>query len=273
MKYNLSQLKHHAKSVRRNILTMSFHARSAHTGGSLSCVEILITLYFNIMKVYPNNPYDKNRDRLIFSKAHDAKALYATLAERGFFSKKILEKYEVDDGMLAGHTIRHAVPGIEASAGSLGHGLPIACGVSYAGRMSNKKFRVFCVMSDGECDEGSVWEAAMFAGHHGLSNLIVIVDYNKLQGFGFTKDILNLEPFAKKWEAFGWNVKEVDGHNISKLISVISSVAFNSKKPSVILAHTIKGKGGPDQHINQISSQYCPPSEDEYEKVMHMLNT
>jgi len=265
-------LQRKAVIVRRHILTMSHRAKSAHTGGALSCVEILVALYFKIMRVFPKDPYNDKRDRLIFSKAHDAKALYAVLAERGFFEKKILKGYEVNDGKLAGHTIRHEVPGIEASAGSLGHGLPIACGVAYAGKLQKKKHKVFVILSDGECDEGSTWEAALFAGHHKLSNLVVVVDYNKLQGFGYTKDILDLEPFIDKWRAFGWDTREINGHDFSKIIHTCGEIPFDITKPSIIIAHTIKGKGGVEKHVNQVSSQYKPPTDEEYVEVMKSLH-
>ena len=261
-----------AKKVRRDILSMSYRAKSAHSGGAYSVVEILVSLYFEVMKVNPKNAEDPKRDRLIFSKEHDAKALYAVLAERGFFPKKILEKYEVDDGVLPGHSTRHCVPGVEVSAGALGHGLSMAAGAAYALKIKTVASpRVFAVLSDGECDEGSTWEAALFAGHHHLDNLTVIVDYNKLQGYGFTKDILDLEPFAEKWRAFGFTAKEVDGHSFKELIFALSSVPLMKGKPSIIIAHTIKGFGGPKQHVNQVSSQYKPPTDEEYKDVLKQL--
>lgn len=269
--HDVDTLKKIARDVRKDIINMSLHAKSAHMGGALSCVEILVALYFSIMKINPEDPEWQDRDRLIFSKAHDAKALYAVLAERGFFSKNILETYEQNNGLLPGHSTRHCAPGVEASAGSLGHGLPIATGMAYAGKLENKTHKIFAILSDGECDEGSTWEAILFAGHHKLDNLIAIVDYNKLQGFGYTKDILDLEPFTKKWESFGWGVREVDGHDFKKLLSVLNSFPINLDKPSVIIAHTIKGLGGVEKHINQISSQYKPPTEEEAQEVLNKL--
>ncbi|MBI5613798.1 transketolase [Candidatus Gottesmanbacteria bacterium] len=260
---DIGQLKQIAREVRKNILTMSARAKSAHMGGALSVVEILVTLYYQIMKNNPKNPEDPKRDRLILSKAHDAKALFAVLAECGYFDKKILEGYEMDGGILAGHSVRHAVPGVEASAGALGHGLSIATGVALAGKKSGQKYKTYAILSDGECDEGSIWEAALFAGHHALENLVVVIDHNKLQGYGYTKDVLNLEPFAEKWESFGFGVKEVEGHDMKKLSSVFSKTPFKKHKPSVVIAHTIKGLGGMKQHIGQISSQYKPPTQDE----------
>lgn len=257
-----------AKKIREDILSMSYTAKSAHVGGALSVVEILVALYFSVMKNDPEHPDAPFRDRMVFSKAHDAKALFAVLCERGYFPKSVLLGYEQNDGMLPGHSTRHCVPGIEVSAGALGHGLPIAAGLALAGKMGRKKHKIFAVLSDGECDEGSTWEAALFAGHHGLENLIAIVDYNKLQGYGYTKDVLELEPFADKFRSFGWGVREVDGHSIPDLISILHTTPFNQGKPSLLIAHTIKGLGGVKRHINQISSQYIPPTKEEFEALM-----
>jgi len=270
---NIDFLKIKAKQVRKDIIEMSFRAKSAHTGGALSCVEILVSLYFEIMNVDPQNPYDKNRDRLVFSKAHDAKALYAVLAERGFFDKKLLDGYESNNGKLPGHSTRHCVPGVEVSAGSLGHGLSMAVGMAYAGKIDNKKHKVFCVISDGECDEGSTWEGILFAGHHKLENLVAIVDYNKLQGFGYTKDILNLEPFSQKWESFGWEKVELNGHNFNELIEAFKKLPIKKNKPTVIIAHTIKGLGGVPIYVNKVSSQYKPPTQEEAEEVIRRLSS
>lgn len=265
-----SILQKHANSVRRSVMDMAYNAQSAHTGGSLSCADLLAVLYFSIMKINPQKPQDPKRDRLIFSKAHDCKALYAVLAERGYFDKKILTTYETDGG-LPGHSTKQVVPGVEISAGSLGHGLSIAAGMAYAGKIDKKTYRVFAILSDGECDEGSNWEAIHFAGHHRLSNLVAIVDYNKLQGFGRTTDVLDLEPFAKKWEAFGWGVIEVDGHNMSEIEKAFKKIPFVVGKPSVLIAHTIKGYKGVKRHIDQVSSQYKSPTEEEYKKVLEDL--
>ncbi len=258
-----------AADVRKDILMMSYRANSAHTGGALSVVEILVSLYFSVMHVDPKHPEDPKRDRLIFSKAHDAKALYAVLAAKGYFLKKILEGYESDGGRLPGHSTRHCVPGVEVSAGSLGHGLPMAAGSAWA--IKAKGHRVFAILSDGECDEGSTWEAALFAAHNHLDNLTAIVDYNKLQGYGFTKDVLNLEPFVNKWTSFGWEVREVNGHDFTELIPVLATIPFMNNKPSVIIAHTIKGIGGVSKHMNQVSSQYKPPTREELEEVLGRL--
>lgn len=256
-----------AVKVRKHILKMSFTAQSAHVGGALSVVEVLVALYFEIMKVFPKDPYNSKRDRLVFSKAHDAKALYAVLAERGFFDKKILDRYEVDDAILPGHSTRHVVPGVEVSAGSLGHGLPIAVGMAYAAKLDNKIHKIYAILSDGECQEGSTMEAIMFAGHHKLDNLVAIVDYNKLQGFGRTSEVLDLEPFADKWQAFKWEAVEINGHNFIEIIKTFRKLPLKSGKPSIIIAHTTKGWGGVPIHIDQVSSQYKPPTQEELEKV------
>lgn len=270
--YSYEELRLIAKEVRKAILQMSFRAKSAHTGGSLSCVELLVALYFSIMKVFPKDPENEERDRLVFSKAHDAKGLYAALAIRGFFDKKFLAGYEINGGFLPGHSTRHCVPGVEVSAGSLGHGLSMAAGMAYAGKLDKKKFHVFAILSDGECDEGSTWEAILFAGHHKLDNLIAIVDYNKLQGLGFTKDVLDLEPFVDKWESFAWEVKEVRGHDLKEIIATLTTLPFQKGKPSVVIAHTIKGFGGVTTHVNQVSSQYKSPSAEDVKNVMEALD-
>lgn len=269
---NSKSLENIAKQVRKEIILMSARAQSAHMGGALSCVEILTALYFSAMRINPKNPKAKDRDRLIFSKAHDAKALYAVLCLAGFFPKKILEGYEVNGGKLPGHSVRDCVPGVEISAGSLGHGLSIASGIALAAKRDENKFRTFAILSDGECQEGSTWEAVLFAGHHRLDNLVAIIDYNKLQGFGRVEDILRLEPFAQKWKAFGWEPKEVNGHNLVELSNLLHKLPLAKGKPTVVIAHTIKGLGGPKQHINKISSQYIPPTWQEAKELIAKLS-
>lgn len=263
-------LEKHANTIRRGILKMAYEVKSSHVGGSLSCVDLLTVLYFSVMRVNPKAPLDIKRDRFIFSKAHASKALYATLSERGFFSNKKLSTYERDGG-LPGHTTRNVVSGVEVSAGSLGHGLSIAAGMAYAGKASNKPFRIFSMLSDGECDEGSTWEAILFAGHHKLSNLVAIIDYNKIQSFGKTRDVLDIEPFSDKWKAFNWGVKEVDGHDIAKIKMSLKKIPFEKGKPSVLIAHTVKGYKGVKKHLNQVSSHYRPPTKEEYEKLVKKL--
>jgi transketolase len=268
---DLAVLKEHADNVRKLVMEMAYKAQSAHTGGSLSCVDFLTVLYFVIMKINPKKPLDKDRDRLIFSKAHDCKALYAVLAEKGFFNKKRLKDYEKDGG-LPGHSARNVLPGIEISAGSLGHGLSIASGIAYARKLEGKrKGKVFVVLSDGECEEGSTWEGFLFAGHHKLDNLTAVIDYNKIQAFGRIDDVLSLEPFKEKLKSFNWEVKEANGHDLSEVVSALKIIPFKKNKPSVLIAHTIKGYKGVAKYVDKIDSHYKPPTEEEYKKAIEKL--
>ncbi|HHE76398.1 MAG TPA: transketolase, partial [Candidatus Parcubacteria bacterium] len=228
-----------AKELRKRILEMIFQSRSEHIGSSFSCVDILSVLYLgNILNVNPQNPEDPNRDRFILSKGHAAAALYVVLSKKGFFPEDILNTYYKDGSKLGGHVTRGFLPGIEASTGALGHGLPIGAGMALAAENDSKKYRVFVMLSDGECQEGSIWEAALFSSHHQLDNLIVIIDYNKIQAFGETNKVLNLEPLRSKWENFGWEVKEIDGHNFSEIKSAFQNLPLKENKPTLIIAHT-----------------------------------
>ncbi|MBI5401676.1 transketolase [Candidatus Wolfebacteria bacterium] len=257
------KLKDIAKRIRLQILKMIFKSKTAHIGGSFSSIEILTVLYFKIMRINPKKPFWEDRDRFILSKGHIAAGLYAVLAERGFFNKKMLVNYYVNGGNFPGHVSRNCVPGIEVSTGSLGHGLAMANGISLAGKRDKKNYRVFVLLSDGECDEGSNWEAILFAGHHKLDNLIAIVDYNKLQAFGKTNEVLNLEPFAAKWRNFGWEAKKINGHNFKEIILALKNIPFKKGKPSVLIAHTIKGKGVSFME-NKLEWHYKPPSLEEF---------
>ena len=229
--------------IRKKILEMKFASQGSHIGSALSCVDILTVLYFKILNIDSKNPRSENRDRFILSKGHAGSALYSTLAKRGFFPESELENYCKNGTKLSCHSTRGCLPGVEVSTGSLGHGLPIGAGMALAGKKDGKKHRVFVLMSDGECDEGSNWEAALFASHHKLDNLIAIIDYNKLQALGKTNEVLNLEPLKDKWTAFGWRVAEVNGHNFSEMEAILEKVPFEKQKPSLIIVHTIKGKG------------------------------
>ena len=232
-----------SKNIRKKILQMAFRAKAGHIASALSIADILTVLYSGILKISPNDYSNENRDRFILSKGHAVMALYATLAERGFFPEKDIENYCKDGSMMPGHSTKNSVPGIEVSTGSLGHGLPMACGISLAGKKDGKDYRVFVLMGDGEMDEGTTWEASLFAAHHKLDNLTLIVDYNKLQLFGKTNEVLNLEPLVKKLESFGWSVREINGHSHSEIESVLSIVPFEEGKPNAVIAHTIKGSG------------------------------
>ncbi|MFX0088147.1 MAG: transketolase, partial [Candidatus Hodarchaeota archaeon] len=201
-------------AIRRKTLEMISQVGSGHPGGSLSCAEILITLYFHIMNIDPSNPSWKDRDRFILSKGHAAPALYATLAERGFFSLENQKPLRSLESNLQGHPDRHRLPGVDVSTGSLGNGLSIGLGIALAGKVNNQEYKTYVLLGDGECNEGLVWEAAMAASHYKLENLIAVIDRNGLQIDGPTEKVMGLEPLARKWESFGWNVLQVDGHNV-----------------------------------------------------------
>ena len=260
-----------ANEVRKKVIKMHAKCNGSHIGSALSAVDILVALYFSVLKVNHKIINSKDRDRFILSKGHAVSALYAVLSKKGFFQEKILDKYCLNNTNLPGHCTRGCVPGIEVSTGSLGHGLPIGAGMALAGKHDGSKTRAFVLLSDGECDEGSVWEAAMFARHHKLDNLIAIIDYNKIQAFGRTKEVLNLEPFRDKWEAFGWSVQEVDGHNFKGLIRVLKSTPFNKNKPSVIIAHTIKGKGVSFME-NKLEWHYRSPNHEQLKAALKELD-
>jgi transketolase len=222
---------------------MTHQAKASHIGSSYSMADLLAVLYGGVLRVDPREPDWPDRDRFILSKGHGAAGVYAALAARGFFPTTWLDHYGEDDTPLAGHITHAGVPGVEVSTGSLGHGLPLACGMALAGKRLGRPYRVFALLSDGECDEGSTWEAALFAPHHRLDNLVAIVDYNKIQSFGTVKEVLDLAPLADKWRAFGWAVREIDGHDYGQIHETLSAVPFARGKPSLVLAHTVKGKG------------------------------
>ncbi len=232
-----------AARLRGKVIEMSHAASSAHLASSLSCCDIVAAAYWGVCNIDPARPDDPLRDRFILSKGHAATALYAALAYRGFFPEALLATYCQNGGMLAEHPPARLLPGIEAATGSLGHGLPIGIGMALAGRMRGEKFRVFALLSDGENNEGSVWEAAMFASAQKISNLCVIVDYNKWQATARSNETLQLAPLREKWEAFGWDAVETDGHDVGALAALMRAVPNTGAKPRAIIAHTVKGKG------------------------------
>lgn len=232
-----------AKKIRIAVLKMSHHAKSSHVGSCLSIADILAVLYGRILHVDPDRPGWHERDRFILSKGHAGAALYATLALRDFFPLAWLEKYCDDGSFLGGHVTHHDVPGVEVSTGSLGHGLPIACGMALAAKRENRPHRVFCLMSDGECNEGSVWEAALFASHHKLDNLVAIIDYNQMQALGPTDEILDICPIGQKWASFGWSITRRGGHLHYSLHEALYYLPFETGKPSIVIAWTTKGRG------------------------------
>ncbi len=232
-----------ALQIRRNIIKMLGIAGSGHPGGSLSVTDILTLLYFHFLRHDPKNPKWPDRDRLIFSKGHGCPALYSALAQSGYFKEELLLTLRKLGSPLQGHPDMRKLPGIEASTGSLGQGLSIGIGCALAARFDKKDFLTYVIMSDGELNEGQTWEAAAFASFHKLSNLIMILDYNKYQLSGATKDILDMEPVTDKWRAFGWAVKEIDGHSHKEIYEAIEWAKARESGPSAIIAHTIKGKG------------------------------
>lgn len=232
-----------AKNVRIHTVNMTSRGGSSHVGAALSMVDILAVLYGKVMQIDPADPRKEDRDRFILSKGHAGVAIYATLAETGFFPlEKLLTHYQ-DGSDLSGHVSHKGIPGVELSTGSLGHGLPVGAGMAYAGKLKTNSHRVFVLLSDGECDEGSNWEAILFASHHELDNLIAIVDYNKIQSLASVEETLALEPFADKWRSFGWSVVEVDGHDHEQLREAFERIPAKRNKPTCVIAHTTKGKG------------------------------
>ncbi|HKW63893.1 MAG TPA: transketolase [Candidatus Acidoferrum sp.] len=232
-----------AKRIRRKTLGMIHKAKSSHLGSAFSMTDLLAVLYTKTLRIDPHRPDWPDRDRFVLSKGHACAPLYVVLAERGFFPTAWLDDFYQNDSHLPGHVTHKGVPGVEVSTGSLGHGLSIACGMALAGKRDGKSYRVFALLSDGECDEGSTWEAALFAPHHELDNLVAIIDYNKIQSLGTVKEVLDLEPFAAKWQAFGWAIREIDGHNTEQIERVLEDLPAEPGKPTCVVAHTVKGKG------------------------------
>ena len=232
-----------ARRVRNNVLRMIKASRAGHVGGALSSADIIAALYFHIMRTNPSDPGWPERDRFVLSAGHKCLALYAVLAEKGFFDKSILDTYGSLGSKLPGHPDMHKIPGVETNTGALGHGLSIAGGMAMGLKMDSKDSKVYVIMGDGELAEGSNWEAAAAASHHGLDNLLVFVDRNRLQISGPTVKVMSYEPLVKRWEAFGWVVREIDGHDMDQIVRNASDIPFEKGKPSVIIANTVKSKG------------------------------
>ena len=240
---NTEELQKTANKLRSHAIEMIAEAGCGHPGGSLSAAEIMTALYFSKLKIDPKNPDKPDRDRFVLSKGHACPILYAALAERGFFPVEDLKTLRKLGSHLQGHPHKGQTPGIEASTGSLGQGLGIAVGMALAGKLDKANWRVYSLVGDGECQEGSVWEAAMAASHYKLDNLTVILDRNSLQIDGPTEEVMSVEPFADKWTAFGWNVLAVDGHNLEEILKALDNAESLKGSPTVIIAKTVKGKG------------------------------
>lgn len=267
-----------ASKIRSRIIENSHKTNTPHLGSCLSCVDILVALYWNILRIDPKNPTDSNRDRFILSKGHGAPALYHVLCMKGFYPESFMADYGEDGSLFSEHPqIPGLIPGIEAATGSLGHGLSIAAGMALAGRIQKQDYNVYALLSDGECNEGSIWEAAMFAAANKLDRLCVIVDYNKWQATERSDTISGNTSLANKWEAFGWLTYEVDGHNIQHLINLLCTVPIlknlytTCEQPKAIIAHTIKGKGVSFMEDNN-NWHYKIPNEEEVEKALLELN-
>jgi len=263
-------MKRLAAELRGRIIEVSGRAGVPHLGSCLSCVDILTTLYWGVLRVDPAQPTSPERDRFLLSKGHAAPALFQVLAKRGFFPENLLDNYGADGSRFGEHPPAHGVPGVEAATGSLGHGLPIGLGIMLGMQLAKQPGRVFALLSDGECNEGSVWEAAMMASAHLLDRLTVIVDYNKWQATGRSNEVLSLEPLADKWSAFGWRVTEVDGHDICALLGTFNRLPFQPGKPSAIIAHTVKGKGVSFMEDDN-NWHYRTPNPEEVKRARHEL--
>ncbi len=253
-----------ARRLRRHVINMIAKAGSGHPGGSLSAVEIITALYFNILRHCPSDPHWPDRDRFILSKGHAAPILYAALAECGYFPVAELSTLRLMDSRLQGHADATTTPGVEMSAGSLGQGLSFSIGTALAGHLDKKDYRTYCLLGDGECDEGQVWEAAMAAAHYKVDTLTTIVDHNRLQIDGWCADVMNTDPMGKKWESFGWHVLEIDGHDLVQVVAAFNQAKQVKGKPTCVVAHTIKGKGvsfmenNPDFHGKAPNAKELP---------------
>jgi transketolase len=267
---SLEELQAMAKTLRRHIIEMTSAAASGHPGGSLSAVEILTTLYFRVLRYRPAEPQWPDRDRFILSKGHAAPLLYSVLAEVGCLSTEEICTLRKIDSRLQGHPDKLCTPGLEATSGSLGQGLSIGIGIALAGRLDAKSYRVYVLLGDGECDEGQVWEAAMAAAHFKLDSIVGVVDHNGLQIDGWNKDVMNLEPLPDKWRSFGWNVIEVDGHDFTQILAALEQAERVKGQPTMIIAHTVKGKGVSFME-NKVDFHGKAPTREEAEKALREL--
>jgi len=266
----INELTKKSVEYRKNILKYIFHANAGHTGGSLSCIDILNVLYNHVMNVSPENFASPDRDRYIQSKGHSVEALYVVLADKGFFPEADLETLCKYKSHYIGHPTRK-VKGVEQNTGALGHGLPISVGTALSAKLDSKNFRVFTLLGDGELPEGSNWEAALTASHYKLDNLCAIIDHNKLQITGPTSQVCNTDPIDKKFESFGWSVRHIDGHDYEALIKTFEALPFERGKPSLVIAHTVKGKGVSYME-NNIKWHHGVPDEKQYEVALNELD-
>jgi transketolase len=258
-----------ARRIRKHALRMTSVGRSSHIGAVFSMADLVAVLYSGVLRVNPAQPHWVDRDRFILSKGHAGAGVYAALAESGFFPVGKLDSHYQDGSDLSGHVSHKGIPGVELSTGSLGHGLPVGAGMAYAAHLDSRDHRVFVLLSDGECDEGSNWEAILFAAHFGLRNLFAIVDYNKIQSLGSVSETIALEPFAAKWQSFGWEVREVDGHDHGAIRPVLSQPSTTGR-PVCVIAHTVKGKGVSFME-NTVLWHYRSAAGEEYQRALREL--
>ena len=270
MNKKITDSKELAWRIRRNAVEMTHISNGSHIAPILSIADIVAVLYANILNYDPKNPKLETRDRVILSKGHAGASIYSALAEEGFFDIEELKTHYANGSRLSGHVSHKTVPGVEISTGSLGHGLPIGAGMAMAAKMKGEEHRVFVLMGDGECDEGSVWECALFSNQYKLENLVAIVDHNKMQSLDFCENTISLKPFAQKWKDFGWNVIEIDGHNHDELRNALQNTENEEHKPTVIIANTIKGKGISFME-NNIVWHYRAPQGEDYKKAVEEL--
>ncbi|MBI3144817.1 MAG: transketolase [Pseudogulbenkiania sp.] len=252
-----------AKRIRLTALELCYHKKASHLGGAYSIADILAVLYAHHMRIDPEQPDDPARDRLFYSKGHACTALYAVLQESGFFDGLDLHEDFTTNGSYFTSHVNHQLPGIELSTGSLGHALGVACGVALAAKRKSRGYRSYVIASDGELDEGSNWEAILFAPHHALDNLVLVIDYNKLQSFGRTDDVLRLDPLGDKFKAFGWHTIEIDGHDHALIDAAFREAKQTSGRPTAIIAHTVKGKGVSFME-DTLAWHYKSPNDAEY---------
>jgi len=264
---NLAQLERHARAIRQRVVQISHDAKSAHLGGALSCVDLLVALFWETLNINPDDPENPLRDRLIFSKGHAASALYTTLAHRGFFSESRLTSFNRPGSGLPEQPAPRATPGVEWATGSLGHGLGVGLGMALAASIQGLSYSTYVLLSDGECQEGSIWEAAMLAPRLNIPPLTVLIDYNRWQATGRSAEIMQMEPFAAKWESFGWQAFEVDGHDLSEILGALRQP---STKPKAIVARTVKGKGVSFMEDDN-NWHYRSPTREELEKARQEL--
>ncbi len=266
----VAELRRRSVRIRLRDLRMVYEAGLGHIGGEFSAIDILTTLYFGVLRVDPHHPLDPDRDRFVLSKGHSAAALYVTLAEAGFFDPDELSTFQAPLSRLGGHPDRTKLPGVETNTGPLGHGLPVAVGIALSAKLDGADRRTFVLTGDGELQEGSMWEAAMAAGHFGLDGLTVIVDRNGLQQGAPTESTMRLEPLADKWRAFGWHVREVDGHDHAQLLATFRATPFEPGRPSCVIAHTHKGQGV-SFISDQVAWHHHVPTPDEYQRAVAEL--